>query len=61
MKGLNHFLQDTVILATQRRQFLKEISRRQKMCFPVVTKIVITISLLLEGVTSSTFRKNGSF
>ena len=61
MKGLNHFLQDTVMLATQRRQFLKEISSRQKMCFPVVTKIVITISLPLEGVTSSTFRKNGSF
>ena len=45
-------------LAThERRQFLKEISSGRKPVPLVVTKKIIIISLPLEGIIGSTFRK----
>ena len=57
--GFNNFcLKDTVTLATyKRRQFLKEIAIRWKICFPSSNNFLIKVSLPLEGIIGSTFRK----
>ena len=48
----------TVTLATyKRRQFLKEIAIRWKICFPSSNNFLIKVSLPLEGIIGSTFRK----
>ena len=50
----NFFLQDTATVAThKRRQFLRDISTRQKICYTSSNKTFIKISLPL----GSTFRK----